>query len=171
MASDHMLPHTSSRNCAALEPLWTRSDATVPASGRSPSSVRSVLSYCRNSEHCHRRVRSLESSAPVATADACCFLASLDRTHPVAIRTASDHLCEARFFVILCLAWFLSSCLDFAWYLGSSLVLLESCLWCWSWDHHVAFVQVTSCTLLNYKSITCKFISPIWLCWSPNTKI
>ena len=26
-------------------------------------------------------------------------------------------------------------------------------------------------TLLNYKTITCKFISPIWLCWSSNTKI
>ena len=61
--------------------------------------------------------------------------------------------------------------LDYAWYLGSSLMLLGSCLWCWSWDHHVAFVQVTSCTLLNYKTITCKFISPIWLCWLSNTKI
>ena len=66
---------------------------------------------------------------------------------------------------------FLSLCLDFAWYLGCSLVFLGSCLWCWSSDHHVAFVQVTSCTLLNYKTITCKFISPTWLCWSSNTKI
>ena len=31
--------------------------------------------------------------------------------------------------------------------------------------------QVMSCTLLNYKTNTCKFISPIWLCWSSNTKI
>ena len=38
-------------------------------------------------------------------------------------------------------------------------------------DHHVAFVQVTSCTLLNYKTITCKFISLSWLCWSSNNKI
>ena len=77
----------------------------------------------------------------------------------------------ARFFVILHMAWFQSLCLDFAWYLGSSLVLLRSFLRCWSSDHHVAFVQVTSCTLLNYKINTCKFISPIWLCWSSNTKI
>jgi hypothetical protein len=75
------------------------------------------------------------------------------------------------FFVILRQVWFLSSCLDFTWYLGSSLVLLGSCLRCWSLDHHVAFVQVTSCTLLNNKTITYKFISPIWLCWSSNTKI
>ena len=61
--------------------------------------------------------------------------------------------------------------LGLAWYLGSSLVLLRSCLWCWSSDYHVAFVQVTSCTLLNNKTITCKFIRPIWLCWSSNTKI
>ena len=77
----------------------------------------------------------------------------------------------ARFFAFLRPAWFLSSCLYFAWYLRSSLVLLRSCLWCWSSDHHVAFVQVTSCTLMNYKTITCKFISLIWLCWSSNTKI
>jgi len=77
----------------------------------------------------------------------------------------------ARFFTILHPTWFLSSCLHFAWYLGSSLVLLGCFLWCWSSDHHVAFVQVTSCILLNYKTITCKFISPIWLCWSSNTKI
>jgi hypothetical protein len=61
--------------------------------------------------------------------------------------------------------------LDFAWYLGSFLVLLRSFLRCWSSDHHVAFVQVMSCTLLDYKTNTCKFISPIWLCWSSNTKI
>ena len=69
------------------------------------------------------------------------------------------------------MAWFQSSCLDFAWSLGSFLVLLRSCLRCWSLDHHVAFVQVMFCTLLNYKTNTCKFISPIWLCWSSNTKI
>ena len=77
----------------------------------------------------------------------------------------------ACFFAILHMSWFLSLCLDFAWYLGSSLVLLRSCLWCWSSDHHFAFVQVTSCILLNNKIITCKFISLIWLCWSSNTKI
>ena len=86
-------------------------------------------------------------------------------------RAASSHLCWARFFTILHTAWFLSSFLDFAWYLGSSLVLLESCLWCWSWDQHVAFIQVMFCTLLNYKTITCKFISLIWSCWTSNTKI
>ena len=93
--------------------------------------------------------------------------------HPVhrSIRCSVLSLLWARFFAILCPAWFISSSLDFAWYLGSSLVLLRSCLWCWSLDHHVAFVQVTSCILLNYKIITCKFISTIWLCWSPNTKI
>ena len=77
----------------------------------------------------------------------------------------------ARFFVILRPVWFLSSCLDFAWYIRSSFVLLRSFLRCWSSDHYVAFVQVMSCTLLNYKINTCKFISPIWLCWSSNTKI
>ena len=35
----------------------------------------------------------------------------------------------------------------------------------------LAFVQVTSCTLLSYKTNTCKFISSIWLGWSSNTKI
>ena len=87
------------------------------------------------------------------------------------IRSSVQSLPWACFFTVLHTAWFLSSCLNFAWYLGSSLVLLRSCLWCWSSDHHVAFVQVTSCILLNYKTITCKFISPIWLCWSSNTKI
>ena len=62
---------------------------------------------------------------------------------------ASCALCELVSSRILRPAWFLSSCLDFAWYRGSSLVLLGSWLWCWSLDHHVAFVQVTSCTLLN----------------------
>ena len=38
-------------------------------------------------------------------------------------------------------------------------------------DHHVIFVEVTFCFLLNYKTNTYKFISPIWLCWSLNTKI
>ena len=93
------------------------------------------------------------------------------RTRPVLTKGASGHLWHACFFTVLRPVWFPSSCLDYVWYLGSSLVLLESCLWCWSWDHHVAFVQVTSCTLLNYKIITCKFISPIWLCWPSNTKI
>ena len=107
---------------------------------------------------------------PVAAADACCCRTT-DLTRPVTHRAASSHLYWARFFAILCPVWFPSSCLDFVWYLGSSLMLLGSCLWCWSWDHHVAFVQVTSCTLLNYKTITYKFISLIWLCWSSNTKI
>ena len=93
------------------------------------------------------------------------------RSLSVSVRSSVRSPLWARFFTILRMAWFLSSCLDFAWYLGSSLVLLGSCLWCWSLDHHVAFIQVTSCTLLNYKTITCKFISPIWLCWSSNTKI
>ena len=58
-------------------------------------------------------------------------------------------------------AWFPSSCLNFAWYLGSSMHLHMSFLRCWSSDHHVVFVQVTFCILLNYKTITCKSISPI----------
>ena len=116
-------------------------------------------------------VRSVTAAQrPIIAADAWCCQAT-DQTRPVLIRAASGHLCRARFFMILHPAWFPSSCLYCAWYLGSSLVLLGSFLWCWSWDHHVAFVQVTSCTLLNYKTITCKFISPIWLCWSLNTKI
>ena len=87
------------------------------------------------------------------------------------VRSSVRSPLRARFFAILRTAWFQSSCLEFAWSLGSFLVLLRSCLWCRSSDHHVAFVQVTSCTLLNYKMNTCKFISPIWLCWSSNTEI
>jgi hypothetical protein len=74
-----------------------------------------------------------------------------DRMHPVLIRAVSGHLCQAHVFVILRLAWFLSSCLDFAWFLGSSIVFLGSCLRCWSSDHHVAFVQVTFATYWTTK--------------------
>ena len=113
----------------------------------------------------------------VAAADVCCCRVSWSERpitfHQCLVQRPIQHpiTSVSSFLRDLAYAWFLSSCLDFAWYLGSSLVLLRSCLWCWSSDHHVAFVQVTSCILLNYKTINCKFISPIWLCWSSNTKI
>ena len=100
-------------------------------------------SEVRASSHCL-------AQHPVAAADVYCCRAT-DRTHPVLIRVASSHLYRARFFVILRLVWFLSSCLDFAWFLGSSIVLLGSCLRCWSSDHHVAFIQVTFATYWTTK--------------------
>ena len=66
---------------------------------------------------------------PVTAVDTYCCRAT-DRTRPVPIRAAPGHLCRARFFTIFHPAWFLSSCLDFAWFLGSSIVLLGSCLRC-----------------------------------------
>ena len=133
----------------------------------------SVLSICRQRPVNTECVAGMMNSAIGASghftcsvSGRCCWRLLLPRNwseRSVTIRAASGRcvlsLCRACFFVILRPAWFLSSCLDFAWYLGSSLVLLGSCLWCWSSDHHVAFVQVSSCILLNYKTITCKFIS------------
>ena len=87
---------------------------------------------------------------PIAAADAV-VAEHLDRTCLVAIRAASGHLSEARFFTILHPAWFLSSCLNFAWFLGSSIVLLGSCLRCWSSDHHIAFIQVMFATYWTTK--------------------
>ena len=86
----------------------------------------------------------------VATTNAC-YCRAVDRTHPVLIRAMSHHLCRARFFVILRPSWFLSSWLDFAWFLGSSIVLLGSCLRCWSSDHHIAFIQVMFATYWTTK--------------------
>ena len=128
---------------------------------------RTLLSY----------VRSILQPASVLASDRYywrLFVEPLDwsvRSISSSVQSSVRSLLWARFFAILRTAWFLSLCLDFAWYLGSSLVLLGSCLWCWSSNHYVAFIQVTSCTLLNYKTITFKFISLIWLCWSSNTKI
>ena len=66
--SSHCRSDASGRAGATLEPLRTRLDTSIPASGRSPSSVRLVLSYCRDSEQCHCHVWLLESSA----SDCCC---------------------------------------------------------------------------------------------------
>ena len=174
MASDQMPPDASDRNCVALEPLWTQSDAALRASGRLVCYVRSRWKHCRDNEQCHRSVRSLLRSASgqclIIAADACCCLAP-DQTCPVTHRATSGHLCRAHFFAILRPAWFQSSCLDFAWPCMSSMHLHMSFFRCWSSDHHVTFVQVMFCILLNYKTNTCKFNSPIWLCWSSNTKI
>jgi hypothetical protein len=81
----------------------------------------------------------------------CLLLPSSWSAHPVLRRGTFGHLCQAYFFAILCPAWFLSSCLDFAWFLRSSILLLGSCLRCWSSDHHVTFVQVTFATYWNAK--------------------
>ena len=55
----------------------------------------------------------LNPQRPVAATDVV-VAEHLDRMRSVAIRATSGHLCEARFFVVLHPAWFLSSCLDFA---------------------------------------------------------
>ena len=114
MASGHMPPDASGRNFAALEPLYTRSDVAVPAFDRLVASVRSVLSYCHDSEQCHRRVQSLLVLSVRSLLLTPAVAEHLDRMCLVAIRTTSSDLYEDRFFVILRLAWFLSSCLDYA---------------------------------------------------------
>ena len=102
----------SGRSSAALEPLWTRSDDVLCASGR-PVPLRSVtlnIAVTKNSvisASGHYFAQRL-----VTATDACCCRAT-DRTHLVPIRAMSGHLCRARFFVILCPAWFPSSCLNF----------------------------------------------------------
>ena len=119
--SSHYRSDASGRDVAALEPLWTRSDAAVPASGRSSVSVRSVLNVLpRWWTVSSSRPVTFSPQRPVAVADAFSCRAT-DRTRPVPIRAAKGHLCEARFFAILRPAYFLSSCLDFAWSLGSFL--------------------------------------------------
>ena len=111
-ASGHLPPDASGRKFAALEPLCTRSDAVVLC----PVGLSPAFVCC------------------------CCCRAS-DRSIRSLFVSVRSQL-WARFFMILHAAWFLSSCLDFAWYLESFLVLLRSCLRCWSSDHHIAFVQV-----------------------------
>jgi len=53
----------------------------------------------------------------------------------------------------------------------SSTKLLMSSLRCRSSSPFVHPDPSLTCILLNYKTNTCKFISPTWSCWSLNTKI
>ena len=149
-----MPPDASSHNFAALEPLCTRSDADVLRPFGLPLASGQWWMYCRTNEQYHRCVQSICLSS----------VRSLLLTPAVAepligasghFPPASDHFCEL-----------ISSrsCVQLGSYLRAWTLLdilgLLLCL-----DHHVAFVQVTSCILLNYKTITYKFISLIWLCW------
>jgi hypothetical protein len=145
----HMPPDTSSRICATLKPLWTRSDVAASASDHL---------LCAVSGH-QWSVAAMVNSASTGAFGACycaasgahsvwadCYSVSTDASGALhfaasgAFVAASGQPCRVRFFAISCPSWFLSSCLNFAWFIGSSIMLLASCLRCWSSDHHVAFV-------------------------------
>jgi hypothetical protein len=158
---------TCDRTClVTLEPLWnfSRVDRTLLlACPVTPLSLHPTsLNMPRWWTVMH--VRSVTTLTLVATGQLIGHVRSLWRARPVtSVELASlwscvwlgSHLC----------AWTLLDILDLL------LCYFRSCLRCWSSDHLVAFVQVTFCTLLNYKTITCKHISLIWLCWLSTTKI
>jgi len=79
-------------------------------------------------------------------------------------------LSYVRWPILLCnqqLAWFLLRGLNLCDFSCASKVFLEVLIIepsCHNCPSHF-------CILLNYKTNTCKHISPIWSCWSSNTKI
>ena len=140
MAFSHMPPDASGRNFAVLEPLWTRSDAASVwshATGRvrsqlhrSGTSMYSTGLCCPTSSRFVADVRSLLLT-PVCQASigaSGCFLPTSDPAsgcpdcratgpasgHPDCRATSVLSPLRACFFAILRMAWFLSSCLDFA---------------------------------------------------------
>jgi hypothetical protein len=111
----------------ALEPLWnlSRVDRTLQlACPITPLSLCLVIT-----EHAALVNSNAYASGHLAPSvsshyvDARCCRATY-RTHAILVKGTSGDLCRSYFFMILCPAWFPSLCLDFAWYHGSSLVLL-----------------------------------------------
>ena len=160
--SGHLCRSRTSLDSIGRCTLCVRSSSAA-TSGHAENIVMMKNSVIGASSHCF-------AQRPVIAADACCCRAT-DRTCPVPIRAASGHLCRARFFTILRPAWFLSSCLRvclilYVFYVSSN-VFLEVLIIGSSRRLHPSHILHP----IELQKITCKSISPIWLCWSSNTKM
>jgi hypothetical protein len=163
-ASGHMPPDASNHICAALEPIYCRSDAAARASDRSPPS-RPVFSKHRSfAATVQVPVRPMHTTVQ----------------HPVTATNASVAQSTIGRVGCLCGSVWSSLPLPFPRDLASGLVpifVVELCLISWVFyyassillevlmigsSRHLCLCHV--CILLDYKSNTCKHISPIWSC-------
>jgi len=103
---------------------------------------------------CVHRTQVLLSDAPMAS-----------------LSDASVASCLTCFFVVFVSDLVRTCALNFCWSFGSSTLLQMSYLRCWSSKSNSHLSPSHLCNLLDYKTNTCKSISPSWSCWSSNTKV